>query len=83
MRTTIEIDNRLRAKLLALAARRGIRGYSPIVREAIEEYIARHEMTSADLEEILSLKGSLGKEEAEEAQKAVQEFWSRWRSCRS
>ena len=83
MRTTIEIDNRLRAKLLALAARRGIRGYSSIVREAIEEYIARHEMTSADLEEVLNLKGSLGKEEAEEAQEAAQEFWGRWRSCRS
>ncbi|NPV78709.1 MAG: ribbon-helix-helix protein, CopG family [Firmicutes bacterium] len=82
MRTTIDIDNELRAKLLALAARAGLRGYSEIVRQAIEEYIARHESRQDDLEEVLNLRGSLSNEEAKAATEAVKEFWERWKSCR-
>ena len=80
MRTTIEISNELRAKLLALAARMGIRGYSEIVNQAIEEYIARHEARREDLEEVLNLRGSLDSVEAEEAAEVTRAFWSRWKS---
>ncbi len=40
MRTTIEIGTDLRARLLAFAARRGERGFSRIVQEALERYLA-------------------------------------------
>jgi len=80
VRTTIEISNELRAKLLALAARKGLRGYSEIVREAVEEYIARQDKKQEALEKVLKLKGSLTSEEADAAEKTIREFWDRWKA---
>ena len=39
MRTTIEITDEQRARLLELAAARGEKGFSHLVREAIERYL--------------------------------------------
>jgi predicted DNA-binding protein len=39
MRTTIEIPDDQRARLLELAARRGEKGFSALVREALELYL--------------------------------------------
>lgn len=39
MRTTIDLPTDLRARVLALAARRGERGFSRIVQEALERYL--------------------------------------------
>lgn len=39
MRTTIDIPDRMRAEVLALAAKRRMRGYSKIIQEAIELYL--------------------------------------------
>lgn len=39
MRTTIEISNEQRAALLALAAHRGLRGYSSLISEALTKYL--------------------------------------------
>ncbi|MEW6459465.1 hypothetical protein ACP3TJ_06505 [Desulforudis sp. 1088] len=80
MRTTIEISNEKRAKLLALAARRGLRGYSQLVNEALDAYLAKaEEKRTKDLEEILALAGTLSRAEAEEAEKAIREAWAKWR----
>ncbi len=79
MRTTIDLPNDLRAKLMALAARRGMRGYSEIVREAVARYLWEEEKKEAGVDEILSLAGSLTDEEAEEARKRIEEAWNRWR----
>lgn len=40
MRTTIELPDEQRAKLLELAARRGEKGFSKLVQEAVAEYLA-------------------------------------------
>lgn len=40
MRATIDLPDKLRAALLALAAERGLRGYGSLVREALERYVA-------------------------------------------
>lgn len=80
MRTTIEISNETRAKLVALAARRGLRGYSEIVNEALEEYLARAENREKEINEILRLAGSLSEEEGRKYVARVKEFWSRWES---
>ena len=40
MRTTVEITAEQRAQLLKLAARRGEKGFSGLVREALETYLA-------------------------------------------
>lgn len=39
MRTTIELTDEQRAALLAMAARRGLRGYSSLVQEALAKYL--------------------------------------------
>ena len=65
MRTTIEMKDEHRAKLLELAARRGEKGFSRIVTEAIEKYLE---------EELVSVKrrrraiGTRGKLEAKEVE---------------
>lgn len=78
MRTTIEISDEMRAKLLALAAKRGLRGYSEIVNEALRLYLEQEAIKDRDLEDVLSLAGSLSEAEAEETEKTIQEFWKRW-----
>lgn len=40
MRTTIEIDDTIRGRLLELAAARGQKGFSAIVHEALVRYLA-------------------------------------------
>jgi predicted transcriptional regulator len=78
MRTTIEINNENRAKLAALAAKRGLRGYSKIIEEALTEYLVRIENRKSEIEEFLNLAGSLSQEEAFVAENKIKEFWSRW-----
>ena len=39
MRTSIELDDELRAALMSLAAKRGLRGYSSLVQEAVAKYL--------------------------------------------
>ena len=39
MRTTFDLSNEQRAGLLALAARRGLRGYSLLIQEALTRYL--------------------------------------------
>jgi len=80
MRTTIEISNETRAKLMALAARRGLRGYSEIVNEALEEYLRKMENREKEIDEILKLAGSLSEEEGPKYEARIKEFWSRWES---
>jgi len=80
VRTTIEISNEMRAKLLALAARRKLRGYSGIVNEALSLYLEQEMQKEGDLLDILDLAGSLNDAEAEEAAQNIKEFRKRWDS---
>jgi hypothetical protein len=41
MRTTIEITDHQRARLLDLAARRGAKGFSRFVQEALDDYLRK------------------------------------------
>jgi len=79
MRTTVELSNEKRAKLLAIAARRGLRGYSQLIDEALDLYLAREEEKRAGkLEELLSLAGTLSEAEAAEIEKRIAEAWRKW-----
>ncbi|HAG06569.1 MAG TPA: hypothetical protein DCL13_00140 [Peptococcaceae bacterium] len=80
MRTTVELSNEKRAKLLAIAARRGLRGYSRLIDEALDLYLAREEEKRAgELKELLSLAGTLTDAEAAEMEKRIGEAWRKWR----
>jgi predicted CopG family antitoxin len=79
MRTTIEIRDEHRAKLLEMAARRGEKGFSSIVSEAIELLL----QAQAELDEArcraLEVRGSLGEREAEDLRKEVSQLRAEWR----
>ena len=60
MRTTVEISEFQRVALTALAAERGLRGFSPLVQEAIDAYLERGRRQSLDT--LLALRGVLSEE---------------------
>jgi predicted transcriptional regulator len=82
MRTTIELTDDQRARLLALAARRGEKGFSRLVQQAIEEFLAKQagEDYEARRKRALAAIGSLSDEEADEMRATVREMRKRWRA---
>jgi hypothetical protein len=78
MRTTVEISDRQRGILLSLAAQRGLRCYSEIVREALDQYIAGHTNTPEIKEKVLAMKGGWRQQETEETRLRLQELRERW-----
>jgi metal-responsive CopG/Arc/MetJ family transcriptional regulator len=79
MRTTIELRDDQRESLAALAARRGMRGYSVLVQEAVDQFLRRREDRALDT--VLGLEGALTDEEARDLETAVAEIRSEaWRS---
>jgi hypothetical protein len=79
MRTTVEIDDAQRAELLKLAAQRGEKGFSAIVREALDIYIRQHRAKRQLVVEALKLQGTFSGEEAEELEQSVKRLRERWR----
>ncbi|GFP21509.1 hypothetical protein HKBW3S43_00855 [Candidatus Hakubella thermalkaliphila] len=78
MRTTIDIPDEQRAELLSLAAKRGLRGYSDLVREAVELYLARAHNEEKRKEKVLALEGIWAEESPEQINEAIDSAWSAW-----
>jgi hypothetical protein len=78
MRTTVEISDRQRGILLSLAAQRGLRGYSEIVQEALDQYIAGQTKELEINEKVLAMEGSWRQEETEETRSRLLELRERW-----
>lgn len=78
MRTTIELREDHRALLHAIAARRGLRGYSKVVEEAIEFYLKHHKEAEVARRILLDRKGAWRWEEAERTRAAIAELRKRW-----
>jgi metal-responsive CopG/Arc/MetJ family transcriptional regulator len=78
MRTTVELTDDQRAELLRLAARKGIKGFSQIVQEAVDQYLRREVGKEEAIGAALSLEGCLVGEEAakfEERIHSIRELW--------
>ena len=80
MRTTIELPDELRAKLLAMAARRGEKGFSGLIQAAVARYLEEEELRQSVVRRALSAIGSLDDDEAERLRESVRQFGSSWRS---
>jgi len=78
MRTTVEIPDRLRAALLTIAGKRGLRGYSQVVEEALDDYVRALTERDKDLAEILAMKGIWSDKDARETRQAVREVRRNW-----
>jgi len=85
MRTTIELTDDLRARLLALAAKRKLRGYSTIVREVLERHLdeapeeGRTGRGAKAARVARRVRGSLSKAEADRMRRRIERLWERWR----
>jgi predicted DNA-binding protein len=79
MRTTIELKDEHRARLLELAARRGEKGFSEIVAEAIETYLEALSRNEESRKAALELRGSLGEAESEALRQATRSLRESWR----
>lgn len=79
MRTTIELSDEYRARLLDLAARRGQKGFSSIVEEALGKYFEREDQRRKAVDRALAALGSLSPEEADRLEKEVEGLRRSWR----
>lgn len=79
MRTTIEISDRHRSILLSLAAQKGLRGYSGIIREALDHYIEHQTKVGDAKRDILKMKGTWKAEETKETKSKLAELRENWK----
>ena len=79
MRTTIEIPNEQRARLLQLAGKRGEKGYSKLVQEALEKYLDEWDRRQKRIRDALSVLGKLDDASAREMERTVRELRRSWR----
>lgn len=85
MRTTIELTDDHRAKLLALAARRRLRGFSALIREALERYLeepsngGRTQAGAKAARSARKIRARMTETDAEQMQRRINELWRRWR----
>lgn len=78
MRATIEIPDHLRAALLSVAARKGYRGYSRVITEALEFYLAEKEACESGLRDVLKLQGAWKSDREDEVDKRIAEVRTDW-----
>jgi hypothetical protein len=79
VRTTIEIKPEHRARLLELAARRGEKGFSSVIAEAVEVYLAGSAEQERFRKRALRLRGTLPHDEARRLQKSSETLRGFWR----
>ncbi len=79
MRTTVEITDEQRARLLELAARRGEKGFSKLVQEALEKYIEELEDHDRRVRDALSVLGKLDEATARDLEETTLHLRKTWR----
>ena len=79
MRTTIDLPDEQRAKLLELAAKRGEKGFSTLVQEAVAVYLEQHAMGGDRVKRALLLRGAMRGDEGDKLLEATQEARKTWR----
>jgi hypothetical protein len=79
MRTTVEMREDHRARLLELAARRREKGFSGVLAEAIDTYLSEVERAEAKRRAALALQGRLSDEEGEEMLRVARRLRDSWR----
>ena len=79
MRTTIEIKPEHRSRLLAIAARRGEKGFSSVVSEAVEAYLGSEAERERRRQKALHLRGVLNRAEAARLRKRTAALRATWR----
>jgi len=79
VRTTIELKDEHRARLLEIAARRGEKGFSALINEAVEMYLEAADAGEAARKAALALRGRLGARETSGLRAATGALRESWR----
>ena len=79
VRTTIELKPEHRSRLLAIAAKRGEKGFSSVICEAIQAYLNVEGDRELRRQKALAVQGSLTATEARELREHVAAERSQWR----
>jgi len=79
MRTTVEISDPLYRRLKAAAADHGLRGLSPLVEEALAEYLAAEPERRDVLAAIEAADGAWTEDDVTELEEARRRAWREWR----
>jgi len=80
MRTTIELSDDLISIVHALAVKKGYRGYSKVIEEALNFYLKENERRELGRDKILKMRGSWSLAEAEKTKKRLEEIRKNWKS---
>lgn len=78
MRTTIEISERQHRALSALANQRGLRGFSALVQEALDSYLA--DLGAEETAALLELEGVLDDAQEQRLRADVRALRATWRA---
>ncbi|OBI18922.1 hypothetical protein A5712_20770 [Mycobacterium sp. E2327] len=78
MRTTVEITDEQHRALSAIAHRRGVRGFSTLVQEALDGYLAN--LTTDEVDLLLGLEGMLSEADADEMRSRINDVRTAWRA---
>lgn len=79
MRTTIDITEAQRGELLKIAGSRGEKGFSSVVREAVDLYLRVHAGRKDAVRAALGVRGALAGEDGEDFDAAVAAIRRTWR----
>ena len=79
MRTTLEIPDEQRSRLLEIAGARGEKGYSSLVQEAIELFLKEHRRKEGLVKAALAQRGSLNSDEADDFEERIRQVRETWR----
>jgi predicted transcriptional regulator len=79
MRTTVELRDEQRARLLEIAARRGEKGFSRLLQEAVDRYLDELEAREERVRDALAVVGTLDEEGARHLRSTVTRLRSSWR----
>ena len=79
MRTTVELTQEQRARLLDLAARRGEKGFSGIVREAIDAYLEVYAGQSQRVRAAQAVLGTIDDEAIDDLEQSFRTSRGSWR----
>jgi metal-responsive CopG/Arc/MetJ family transcriptional regulator len=79
MRTTVELSADLIAALHALAVKKGYRGYSRVMEEAVKHYLREHEKKNLSLSVLMKMRGSWNAGEAAQTKQRLEEIRKNWR----
>lgn len=69
----------LRAKLLDIAARRGEKGFSNLIREAVESYLVGVEAREEQRRRAIDALGSVAEGDADRLEESARRLRERWR----